>query len=71
MGKPLGTTFLGISILILFLGYKRYFQTQRWVMQGKFPASRGTVMIVTFVAFAIMVVSLVVVIAIQPSEREL
>ncbi|KAF5557039.1 dna polymerase alpha-associated dna helicase a [Fusarium phyllophilum] len=71
MGKPLGTTFLGISILILFLGYKRYFQSQHWVMQGKFPASRGTIMIVAFVALAIMVVSLVVVIAIQPSEHEL
>lgn len=71
MGKPLGTTFLGISILTLFLGYRRYFQSQHWVMQGKFPASRGTVTIVAFVAFAIMVASLVVVIAIHPSEREL
>ncbi|KAF4338337.1 dna polymerase alpha-associated dna helicase a [Fusarium beomiforme] len=71
MGKPLGTTFLGISILILFLGYKRYFQSQHWVMQGKFPASRGTIMIVAFVALAIMVASLVVVIAIHPSEHEL
>ncbi|KAJ4197873.1 hypothetical protein NW755_000568 [Fusarium falciforme] len=71
MGKPLGTTFLGISILTLFLGYRRYFQSQHWVMQGKFPASRGTVTIVAFVAFAIMVASLVVVIAIHPSQREL
>ncbi|CAM1505649.1 Fc.00g112860.m01.CDS01 [Cosmosporella sp. VM-42] len=70
MGKPLGATFLGISILILFLGYKRYFMSQEWVMRGKFPASRGTVTIVAFVAFAIMVASLVVVIAIHPSDRE-
>ena len=70
MGKPLGATFLGISILILFLGYKRYFMSQEWVMKGKFPASRGTIMIVAFVAFAIMVASLVVVIAIHPTERE-
>lgn len=68
MGKPLGATFLGISILILFLGYRRYFQAQHWVMQGKFPASRGTVTIVAFVAFAIMVASLVVVIVIHPSQ---
>lgn len=40
-------------------------------MKGKFPASRGTVVIVAFVAFAIMVASLVVVIAIQPSHSEL
>jgi uncharacterized membrane protein YidH (DUF202 family) len=70
MGKPLGSTFLGISILILFLGYRRYFLSQQWVMQGKFPASRGTVTIVAFVAFAIMVASLVVVIAIHPSQVE-
>ncbi|KAH7162708.1 hypothetical protein B0J13DRAFT_536789 [Dactylonectria estremocensis] len=71
MGRPLGATFLGISILILFLGYKRYFHAQHWVMQGKFPASRGTVTIVAFVAFAIMVASLVVVIVIHPSTTEL
>ncbi|KAF4967756.1 hypothetical protein FSARC_4730 [Fusarium sarcochroum] len=71
IGKPLGATFLGISILILFLGYRRYLQSQRWVMQGKFPASRGTIMIVAFVAFAIMVASLIVVIAIHPTEQEL
>lgn len=71
MGKPLGATFLGISILILFLGYKRYFQSQEWVMRGKFPASRGTVTIVAFVALAIMIASLIVVIAIQPADREL
>ncbi|KAL3588735.1 hypothetical protein FPOAC2_10894 [Fusarium poae] len=71
MGKPLGTTFLGISILVLFLGYKRYFQSQHYVIKGKFPASRGTIMIVAFVALAIMIASLVVVIAIQPSVHEL
>lgn len=71
MGKPLGTTFLGISILVLFLGYKRYFQSQQYVIKGKFPASRGTIMIVAFVALAIMIASLVVVIAIHPSEHEL
>ncbi|KAM0412451.1 hypothetical protein ACHAPD_009114 [Fusarium lateritium] len=71
MGKPLGTTFLGISILVLFLGYKRYFQSQHYVIKGKFPASRGTIMIVAFVALAIMIASLIVVIAIHPSEHEL
>ncbi|KAI5465876.1 hypothetical protein BGZ63DRAFT_116517 [Mariannaea sp. PMI_226] len=71
IGKPLGSAFLAISILILFLGYKRYFLTQQWVMQGKFPASRGTVTIVAFVAFLIMAASLVVVIVIHPSEDEL
>ncbi|KAH8910946.1 hypothetical protein BR93DRAFT_874592, partial [Coniochaeta sp. PMI_546] len=66
LGRPLGTTFLGVSILILFLGYNRYLQGQYWVMKGKFPASRGTIMLVSFVAFAVTVASLIVVIVVQP-----
>jgi uncharacterized membrane protein YidH (DUF202 family) len=67
LGRPLGTTFLGISILILFLGYNRYLEGQYWVMKGKFPASRGTIMLVAFVAFAVTVASLIVVIVVQPA----
>ncbi|OLN88568.1 hypothetical protein CCHL11_01804 [Colletotrichum chlorophyti] len=70
LGKPLGATFLAISILILFLGYQRYFRAQRWVMEGKFPASRGTIIIVSLVAFALMAVSLVVVVVVSPTTRE-
>ncbi|RDA96063.1 hypothetical protein CP533_5926 [Ophiocordyceps camponoti-saundersi (nom. inval.)] len=66
MGKPLGAAFLGISILTLLLGFRRYFHGQEWVMKGKFPASRGTVIIVALLALAIMMVSLVVVVVIQP-----
>ncbi|KAI0483205.1 hypothetical protein GGR56DRAFT_623379 [Xylariaceae sp. FL0804] len=66
LGKPLGATFLAISILTLFLGYHRYHSGQKWVMRGKFPVSRGVIMLVAFVAFALMVVSLGVVIFIQP-----
>jgi uncharacterized membrane protein YidH (DUF202 family) len=68
LGKPLGTTFLGISIVILFLGYRRYFQSQKYVIKGKFPASRGTVIFVSFIAFAVMVASLVVVIAVHSAS---
>ncbi|KAK4215995.1 hypothetical protein QBC37DRAFT_417891 [Rhypophila decipiens] len=68
LGKPLGSTFLGISILTLFLGYKRYLQAQHWVIRGKFPASRGTIMLVAFIAFAVTVASLVVVVAVQTSS---
>jgi len=67
MGKPLGATFLAISILILFLGYKRYLSAQYWVIKGKFPASRGTIMLVSFIAFAVTIASLVVVVAVQRS----
>ncbi|KAK3341560.1 hypothetical protein B0T25DRAFT_510752 [Lasiosphaeria hispida] len=68
LGKPLGATFLSISILILFLGYKRYLTTQYWVIKGKFPASRGTIMLVSFIAFAVTVASLIVVVAVQRSS---
>lgn len=67
IGKPLGATFIGISILILLLGYRRYYQGQQWVIKGKFPASRGTIVIVSIVACAIIVVSLFVVIFTQPT----
>nr|XP_036580550.1 PF02656 domain-containing protein [Colletotrichum truncatum]KAF6788545.1 PF02656 domain-containing protein [Colletotrichum truncatum] len=70
LGKPLGATFLGISILILFLGYQRYFRAQQWVMKGKFPASRGTIIVVSLVAFALMAVSLVVVVVVGPTGTE-
>lgn len=60
LGKPLGAIFLGISILMLFLGYHRYFQAQQWIIKGKFPASRGTVILVSLVALCLMVISLYV-----------
>lgn len=63
-------TFLAISILMLFLGYRRYFTSQKWIMKGKFPASRGTVILVTLVAFALMVSSLIVVVVVQPHSVE-
>ncbi|KAL1852034.1 hypothetical protein Daus18300_012316 [Diaporthe australafricana] len=69
LGKPLGAVFLGISILILFLGYHRYFQAQKYIILGKFPASRGTVILVSLVALVLMVISLVVVVVVQPGTR--
>lgn len=71
LGKPLGAGFLGISILILLLGFKRYFHGQKWIIEGKFPASRGTIILVALVGMAIMLVSLVVVIVIHPSDEDL
>lgn len=68
MGKPLGAAFLAISIVTLLLGFRRYFRGQEWVIRGKFPASRGTVVVMAAVALAIMLVSLVVVIVIHPAE---
>ena len=62
VGKPLGVTFLAVSIVILCLGWRRYFEAQYWIIRGKFPASRGSVFLVTFVAAALIVVSLAVVV---------
>ncbi|KAI1142759.1 hypothetical protein F5Y05DRAFT_366064 [Hypoxylon sp. FL0543] len=67
IGKPLGATFIGISIIILLLGYRRYYQGQQWVIKGKFPASRGTIVIVSVIACALIVVSLFVVLFMQPT----
>ncbi|KAK3310594.1 uncharacterized protein B0T15DRAFT_518907 [Chaetomium strumarium] len=65
LGKPLGTAFLAVSILILLLGYNRYLQGQHWVIKGKFPASRGTIMLVSLIAFTVTLASLVVILAVQ------
>lgn len=70
VGKPLGATFLGISILILLLGFHRYFESQHYVIRGKFPASRGTIIIVSAVATALIIASLIVVVAVAPEASE-
>lgn len=64
VGKPLGSTFIAISIVILFIGFHRYFESQHYVIRGKFPASRGSIIVVAGIAGALIVASLVVVLAI-------
>ncbi|CAK4032458.1 Hypothetical predicted protein [Lecanosticta acicola] len=66
VGKPLGATFLVISILVLLLGFHRYFESQHYVIRGKFPASRGTIIIISAVATALIIASLVVVVVVAP-----
>ena len=70
VGKPLGATFLGISIVTLFIGFHRYFESQHWIMKGKFPASRGSIFIVGFITGALIIASLAVVLAIAPTSFE-
>jgi uncharacterized membrane protein YidH (DUF202 family) len=70
VGKPLGATFLGISILILFIGFHRYFESQHWIIRGKFPASRGSIFFVAFIAGALIVASLIVVLVVSPTSFE-
>jgi hypothetical protein len=56
-----------ISIVVLFVGCHRYFEAQHWIIQGKFPASRGSVALVGLIAAALIVASLVVVLVIAPT----
>ncbi|KAL4806655.1 hypothetical protein BDV18DRAFT_118376 [Aspergillus unguis] len=70
LGKPLGTTFIGVAILILLVGFHRYFESQYWIIRGKFPASRGSVALIAFVAGALIVAALAVILAISPSAVE-
>ena len=64
VGKPLGATFIAISIVILLIGLHRYFEAQHWIIRGKFPASRGSIFAVAFMTGSLIIASLVVVLAI-------
>ena len=68
LGKPLGATFLGISIVILFIGFHRYFESQHWIIRGQFPASRGSVALTGFIAVTLIITSLVVVLVVAPAS---
>jgi len=70
VGKPLGATFIGISIVVLLVGFHRYFEAQYWIIRGKFPASRGSVAFIGLVAGALIVASLVVVLVVAPVSYE-
>lgn len=66
VGKPLGATFIGVSILVLLVGFHRYFESQYWIIRGKFPASRGSISFVGLIAGALIVASFVVVLVVAP-----
>lgn len=70
VGKPLGATFLGISIVVLVVGFHRYFEAQFWIIRGKFPASRGSVALVGLIAGALIIASLVIVLVVAPTSYE-
>jgi uncharacterized membrane protein YidH (DUF202 family) len=70
VGKPLGSTFIGVSILILVIGFHRYFESQYWIIRGKFPASRGSVALTAFVAAALIIAALAVILAVSPGAVE-
>lgn len=70
LGKPLGATFIGIAMLVLFIGFNRYFESQYWIMKGKFPASRGSIAFVSLIALILMITSLLVVLIVDPGSFE-
>ncbi|KAJ5490835.1 hypothetical protein N7539_002402 [Penicillium diatomitis] len=70
VGKPLGSTFIGVAILVLMIGFHRYFESQYWIIRGKFPASRGSVALTAFAAASLIVAALAVVLAVSPSAIE-
>lgn len=124
LGKPLGATFLGIAILVLIIGGRRYFESQvrvisfilglgfavnenggqrgnlqqpqkillesleefvgigdclltkltsmvqYWIIRGKFPASRGSIFLITLVAAVLTITSLVLVLTFSPTILE-
>lgn len=70
VGKPLGATFLGISIVVLIVGFHRYFEAQFWIIRGRFPASRGSVALVGLIAAALIIASLVIVLVVAPTSYE-
>ena len=70
VGKPLGSTFLGVAIVVLFVGFHRYFESQHWIIRGKFPASRGSIFIIALIAAVLIVGSLVVVLTVDPTAME-
>lgn len=70
IGKPLGTTFIGIAILVLLVGFHRYFESQYWIIRGKFPASRGSVALIAGVTAALIISALVVILTVAPNAVE-
>ena len=43
---------------MLLIGFHRYFEAQHYVIRGKFPASRGSIMIVSAISGALMLTGL-------------
>lgn len=70
LGKPLGATFIGISIVMLLVGFHRYFEAQHYVIRGKFPASRGSIILVSAISGALIGSSLVVILVTAPGAFE-
>jgi len=69
LGQPLGATFLAVGIVTLVLGFHRYFESQHYVIRGKFPASRGSVIILSFIAGLLIIASFVVILVVNSAVK--
>ncbi|KAF2822112.1 hypothetical protein CC86DRAFT_358156 [Ophiobolus disseminans] len=70
LGKPLGATFIGISIVMLCIGFHRYFEAQHYIIRGRFPASRGSIIVVSVIAGLLILSSLIVILVTAPGAFE-
>jgi len=55
---------------MLLIGFHRYFEAQHYVIRGKFPASRGSIILVSAIAGALIGSSLVVILVTAPGAFE-
>lgn len=55
---------------MLLVGFHRYFESQYWIIRGKFPASRGSVAAVGAVTGALIITAFVVILAVAPNAVE-
>ncbi|KAI9815227.1 MAG: hypothetical protein M1826_002087 [Phylliscum demangeonii] len=66
LGRPIGITFVAVSIVVLLVGMHRYYESQHWIIRGKFPASRASVCVVALFAGVMIVGSMVVLLVVDP-----
>jgi hypothetical protein len=55
---------------MLCIGFHRYFEAQHYVIRGKFPASRGSIIIVSMIAGTLILSSLIVILVTAPAAFE-
>jgi len=63
--KPLGATFIVVAAIVLFLGVRRYFHSQNLLTQGKFPASKGSVAITSFLTIMLIIAFFVILVTLS------
>ncbi|KAI9669956.1 MAG: hypothetical protein M1831_006992 [Alyxoria varia] len=66
LGTILGACFIGLGIFTLLVGFHRYFESQHYVVLGKFPASRMSIAVVAGLTGGLVVASLIAVVVVGP-----